>query len=98
MKIYDPERAHALVRCVQEIVTNSVKHAGADNLWIEFVKTDGKLQVRARDDGRGVVSIKEGQGLRGMRERLERLGGRLEIEATPRHGFSLNAFIALPGA
>jgi signal transduction histidine kinase len=33
-----------------------------------------------------------------MRERLERLGGRLEIEATPRHGFSLNAFIALPGA
>ena len=83
---------------MQEIVTNAIKHAGADNLWIEFVKMDGKLQVRARDDGRGAVSVKEGQGLRGMRERLERLGGRLEIEAMPQRGFSLNAFIALPGA
>lgn len=98
VKIYNPDRAHALVRCVQEIVTNAVKHAGADNLWVEFVKTNDELEVRAWDDGRGVVTVKEGHGLRGMRERLEKLGGHLEIEATPRRGFRLNAFIPLAGA
>ena len=88
VKIYDPERAHALVRCVQEIVTNSVKHAGADNLWIEFVKMDGKLHVRARDDGRGAASVKEGQGLRGMRER-PRATGRPSRRSRPRRGMAL---------
>jgi len=98
VKVYDPEHAHALIRCVQEIVTNAVKHSGAENLWIELIKTDRELEVRARDDGRGAPSVKEGHGLNGMRTRLEKLGGRLDIHASSRRGFRLNAVLPLPGA
>ena len=97
LQIGDPDRAHALVRCVQEIITNAVKHAAADNLWIELFRTTEGVEVRAHDDGRGSKKLRSGQGLAGMRTRLEELGGRVEFETTPRQGFSLNATIPLPG-
>ena len=34
LTVDDPERAHVLLRCTQEIITNAVRHAGARNLWI----------------------------------------------------------------
>jgi len=98
LKINDPERARTLVRCVQEIVTNAVKHARAENLWIEMAIRDGILELRARDDGRGAGQVHEGQGLTGMRERLQECGGRLEVHAEPRRGFHLTAVMPLPGA
>lgn len=98
LKIQDPERAHALIRCIQEIITNAVKHAHAENLWIEILTRDHTLEVQARDDGRGAERIQEGQGLGGMRERLEELGGSLEVETRPKRGFRLTAVMPLPGA
>ncbi len=98
LKIQDPERAHALIRCIQEIITNAVKHAHAENLWIEIVNRDHTLEVQARDDGRGAERIQEGQGLGGMRERLEELGGRLDVQTWPKRGFRLTAVMPLPGA
>jgi signal transduction histidine kinase len=91
--IYDPVRAETILRCVQEIITNAVRHSGAENLWIELVKTADGVEVRARDDGRGVKQLKPGNGLTGMRERVEQVGGRLEIESAPNAGFCLRARI-----
>jgi signal transduction histidine kinase len=88
--IYDPVRAETILRCVQEIITNVVRHSGAQNLWIESVKTEGGVEVCARDDGRGVKQLRAGNGLTGMRERVEQLGGHLEIESTPGTGFRLS--------
>ncbi|MGH9381683.1 MAG: sensor histidine kinase [Thermoanaerobaculia bacterium] len=87
----DPEREQAIVRCVQEIVTNAVRHADADHLWIELRLGEDGLELEARDDGRGVGEVQPGQGLTGMRERLERLGGSLQIHSTPGEGFELRA-------
>jgi signal transduction histidine kinase len=87
--IYDPVRAETILRCVQEIITNVVRHSGAQNLWIESVKTEGGVEVRARDDGRGVKLLRAGNGLTGMRERVEQVGGNLEIESAPGAGFRL---------
>jgi len=87
--IYDPVRAETILRCVQEIITNAVRHSGAENLWIESVKTADGVEVRARDDGRGVKQVKPGNGLTGMRERVEQVGGCLEIESAPNTGFRL---------
>jgi signal transduction histidine kinase len=87
--IYDPVRAETILRCVQEIITNVVRHSGAQNLWIESVKTEAGVEVRARDDGRGVKQLRAGNGLTGMRERVEQIGGNLEIESTPGTGFRL---------
>ncbi|MDA2927511.1 histidine kinase [Acidobacteria bacterium AH-259-G07] len=97
LEIEDPDRAHAIIRCVQEVITNAAKHAFAENLWIDFVGTEEGLEVRAYDDGQGAKGLKEGSGLRGMRERLEKLGGRLEIKAVPEEGFRLNVSIPLSG-
>ena len=86
----DPERAHVLLRCTQEIITNVVRHAGADNLWIRARREQGRIVMTARDDGRGAEKLAAGNGLRGMRERLAQYGGRLDIETRPQAGFRLH--------
>jgi signal transduction histidine kinase len=80
----DPERAHVLLRCTQEIITNTVRHAHAHNLWIHARREGGNIVVDARDDGRGADALVAGNGLRGMRERLIQHGGDLSIETQPR--------------
>jgi signal transduction histidine kinase len=80
----DPERAHVLLRCTQEIITNTVRHANAHNLWIHARREGGNIVVDARDDGRGADAVVAGNGLRGMRERLLQYGGDLRIETQPR--------------
>lgn len=95
MTVEDPELAHLVLRCCQEIVTNAVKHARAENLWIEVVREGDALGVRARDDGQGAGEIAGGRGLAGMRDRLETAGGRLEVETSPGTGFSVAALVPL---
>jgi signal transduction histidine kinase len=92
----DPERAHVLLRCTQEIITNAVRHAGAHNLWISARRQGGLIVVDARDDGRGAEQVTAGNGLRGMRERLAQHGGDLKIETQPHSGFRLQ--LTLPAS
>jgi signal transduction histidine kinase len=94
--VEDPRRAQVVLRCVQEIVTNAVRHAGARNLWLRFELTaDGELRLEARDDGRGTGEVNPGNGLAGMRERLAEFGGRLDIATASRQGFALSAWLPL---
>jgi signal transduction histidine kinase len=96
LRLDDSERAHALVRCAQEILTNSMKHAGARNVWLEVVQGPEGVELKARDDGRGARTVRTGNGLNGMRERLEALGGRLAVDAAPGRGFQVTAWLPLP--
>ncbi len=89
--VEDPRLAHLVLRCCQEIATNAAKHAEAENLWIEIAREGDAIGIRARDDGRGAEGIESGHGLRGMRERVEQAGGRLEIATGPGLGFTLAA-------
>lgn len=97
LNVEDPERAHVLLRCTQEIITNAVRHAGARNLWIQVRREDGQVVIVAHDDGIGgdVDEILPGNGLRGMRERLLQYGGALEVSMKRGEGFRLRA--SLPG-
>jgi signal transduction histidine kinase len=95
LPVTDPLRAQTVLRCVQEIITNSVRHAHAANLWIELSRSDSGLRIIARDDGRGAKEIRPGHGLLGMRERLEAVGGRLDIQSEVTRGFAINAWIPL---
>ena len=97
LAIDDPTRAHTVLRCVQEIITNAIRHAGANNLWIDLSRMGNGIAIRARDDGRGTKELRPGHGLSGMRERLEQVGGKLEIETQPAKGFRLNAWLPLSG-
>lgn len=93
--VKDPQRAQVIMRCVQEIITNTVRHARARNLWIRFEECPDGLTLSARDDGRGTPELSPGHGLTGMRERLKQLGGRLKWESERGRGFRLEAW--LPG-
>jgi signal transduction histidine kinase len=86
-------RAHCVVRCVQEILTNALRHAEARNLWIVVTQSRFEITIDARDDGRGAPLLVPGNGLAGMRSRLEEMGGGLVIAATP--AFSLSARLPL---
>ena len=93
--IDDPRKAQVLLRCAQEIITNTVKHANAENLWLTFRISEDALEFHARDDGRGVDELEEGNGLTGMGERLGQLGGRLAVKTSSGEGFSLDAWMPL---
>src|SRR5688500_11499959 len=85
----DAERAHVLLRCTQEIITNAVRHAGARNLWIHCRRDGGQIVIDAHDDGHGADVVIAGNGLRGMRERLRQHGGNMTIESRLGGGFRL---------
>jgi len=91
--LVDVAQAEALVRCVQEVITNTLKHATASNLWIELSPVPGGITVRARDDGRGAPLLQPGTGLTGMRERFAQLGGELAVTTKAGAGFAVHAFM-----
>ncbi len=93
LAIDDPERAHVVMRCTQEIITNAVRHAGARRLWIRVWRQDGAIRLEARDDGQGADGLVPGNGLRGMRERLQQYGGTLDIQTRRGDGFRLRLSI-----
>jgi len=65
---------------VREAVTNVVRHAQAHNCNLHLEQQNGSCRLEIEDDGRG-GSLSEGNGLRGMRERVEMLGGTLTRES-----------------
>jgi len=96
------DEAHriAVVRAVQEIVTNTARHACARTLAIAVVSDDEGLVLRAQDDGIGAARVEPGNGLSGMVERFEELGGELTVESAPGAGFTVAAYVpvkATPG-
>jgi signal transduction histidine kinase len=92
LRIEDPRRSHALLRCAQEFVTNSIRHAGARNVWIALRAGGDELELTARDDGTGARALRPGGGLSGLRERVEELGGSLVVDAGT-DGFALRATV-----
>jgi signal transduction histidine kinase len=88
-QVEDPEHANVLLRCAQEIITNAVRHAQADHLWLRFRQSERDIEVSANDDGRGADHLALGNGLRGMRERLAQHSGTVEIATAHGQGFRL---------
>ena len=95
LAITDSARAHATLRCVQEITTNTLKHSDAENLWVRVYAQDGAIEIEAHDDGSKARQTEPGLGIAGMRNRLEQLGGGLAIDTGQRSGFHLKAWLPL---
>ncbi|MEV0395222.1 sensor histidine kinase [Polymorphospora rubra] len=91
----DEGRTTALIRCVQEVVTNTIRHSEASQMWIEITAADdGGVTFTAWDDGRGADRIVVGNGLRGIVERVTELGGRARFSAD--RGFKVVAEVPAP--
>lgn len=83
--------AEAVLRTVQEALTNAARHSNAENLWVVLRRDGGGLALDIRDDGRGQGELVFGNGLSGMRERWQALGGAVRVHRGEQGGVHLLA-------
>jgi PAS domain S-box-containing protein len=74
---------------VSEALTNAAKHAHASVVHVELKADDSVLQLAIQDDGIGGADFNQGSGLVGLGDRVEALGGRIEVASPPGSGTSL---------
>lgn len=88
--LLDPDRADEALRVAQEALSNALRHARATRIGVGLTTDAGTVTLRVADDGTGVAAPSEqaggGVGLESMRERADRLGGRLELVTRARGG------------
>ena len=89
--VSDAAVAHVALRCIQEAITNTVKHARAKTIRVSLSREGDDLMIAIEDDGRAAGEIREGSGLRGMRERIEELGGDIEVASESQRGTKVHA-------
>jgi two-component system, NarL family, sensor histidine kinase DesK len=77
----EPAHESILALALREAVTNIVRHADAHRCRLSLAQVNGACRLEIQDDGRGGRLV-EGNGLRGMRERIEALGGTLQHETS----------------
>jgi signal transduction histidine kinase len=94
-----PERVEvAAYYVVSEALANAAKHARASAVRIDAGVTEGTLRLVVADDGTGGADPSRGSGLIGLRDRVESVGGRIEISSPAREGTTLTVTIPLPSA
>ena len=98
-----PEVEVQLVRVIQEALTNVRKHANADKAWVRIRRHNGEVNINIEDNGQGfdpALVRANGQrfGVRIMRERVESVGGRFEIESSPSCGTKVQIYLPLAEA
>jgi two-component system, NarL family, sensor histidine kinase UhpB len=82
-----------IYRVAQEAITNTARHARARQLELAFTRTGDGVQLRVRDDGRGLNGAREGAGIRGMRERALLIGADLCVGAAADGGAEVRLLI-----
>ena len=97
LRITDAARATSVLRCVQEITTNTLKHSDATQLWISLRLKDGGVEIEAHDDGHSPRKAEAGFGLTTMRQRFEELGGMVSFETETGQGFLVRAWLPASG-
>jgi signal transduction histidine kinase len=74
---------------VSEALTNATKHARASRVEVSLALRNGSLLLSIRDDGIGGADLRHGSGLAPQQDRIEALGGTLDLDSTPGNGTSL---------
>jgi signal transduction histidine kinase len=80
---------------VAECMANAVRHADAASISVRVSRSAAALEIEVADDGCGGADAAAGTGLRGLADRVEVLGGRLEVASPPGQGTRVTATIAL---
>jgi signal transduction histidine kinase len=92
---YPQEAEAAAYFCVLEALQNAAKYAEASRVVVRLEAQDGHLRFEVVDDGRGfdVAATPRGSGLQNMADRVEALGGSLEVESSPGSGTTVTGRI-----
>lgn len=95
-----PPAEHAVLRLVQEALSNAIKHADPKLVEVRLSRVARAVHVEIRDDGEGfdpaAVAAGHGMGLRFMRERVEELGGTFGLRTAPGQGTTVTAMFGEP--
>lgn len=96
-----PEMRSGLFRIGKEALTNVRKHAQATKVRLELVYRRRQVQLAVEDDGCGIMraavpTVESGYGLTSMRQRAERMGGKLVVESQPNRGTRVVALVPFP--
>jgi signal transduction histidine kinase len=88
-----------LLRVLQEALTNARRHSGARTVEVRLQMQDEAVLAEVIDDGRGFdpASTRSGVGLSAMRERVEGLGGKIEVRSPPGEGTKVTVRVPLGG-
>jgi two-component system sensor histidine kinase DesK len=89
----DPAYESTLAWAVREAVTNVVKHSGAQTCCITLRATESSTTLEIEDDGRGSTQAGEGTGLNGLADRVEALGGMLQVRPSGSKGFVIRVLL-----
>ena len=92
-----PDVAAACYFFCSEALANIAKHASASKVRVAIGSDDGRIIVTVEDDGVGGADASLGSGLRGLSDRLESVGGTLEVRSVRGQGTRLAAEIPLGG-
>jgi len=93
--VTDAGTAEAVLRLVQEALTNSARHADAETVRVALHRDGGRLAVTVEDDGRLQAPLREGNGLAGMRERIAEADGTLTLSTNRRGALRIDASLPL---
>jgi signal transduction histidine kinase len=83
---YPPSVEVAAYYVVSEALANTVKHAEASHAEVVVDEREGRLHLRIADDGAGGARPERGTGLTGLRDRVEALGGSIDVASPAGHG------------
>lgn len=93
LRVGSTETAEVLLRAAQEGLTNSVRHARAQHTWVSLAPGPDRIELIVEDDGRYAGHYTAGNGLTGLRERVEGLGGKVGIDRSNSGGLRLTVFV-----
>ncbi len=90
--------ADCLLRCIQEAITNTLKHSDATLMTLTFAVIDGEYRLTLHDNGqqRRASAWSSGHGLAGMQRRVDELNGQVDWHVAP-DGFTVEIRVPLPG-
>src|SRR5215211_7532891 len=86
-----------VLRVLQEALTNARRHSGASSIEVRLRMENQEMLAEVVDDGRGfdLASVRPGVGLSAMRERIEGLGGKIEVRSRPGEGTKVTVRVHL---
>jgi len=96
----DDQCSITLFRILQEALTNISRHSGASRVEVEYHHNEEEAVLSIIDNGRGMPQdhavSSSSYGMRGMRERIEQLNGKIKFDIPPGGGFSVTAILPQP--
>ncbi|MDQ4142399.1 MAG: ATP-binding protein, partial [Actinomycetota bacterium] len=95
---YSQEVEAAVYFCVLEAIQNAVKYAQASQVTVRLTYADGQLTFEVVDDGVGFdpTTTPKGHGLTNMTDRLDALGGTLQMRSAPGNGTAIIGHLPVP--